>query len=105
MKEHLGRHVAYLFALEIGVPDDPVPSSQIHSHAGEAVVHRHCEAIAVDAAFVAKGQRERFAQRDSDVLDSVVFVDMQVALGLDMKVYRAVFCELLKHVIIERKTG
>ena len=46
----------------------------------ERLVHRHDEvAGAVDAAAVAERGRHRLAERDADVFDGVVLVDVEVA--------------------------
>src|SRR2546422_8014264 len=44
---------------------------------------------------------ERGAEREGGVLDGVVGVDVQVALGLDGEVEQAVPAELVEHVVVE----
>jgi hypothetical protein len=45
------------------------------------------------------------AQRDAHVLDRVVAVDMQVAIGLDLEVDQAVAGHLVEHVVEEPDAG
>jgi hypothetical protein len=45
------------------------------------------------------------AQHDAGVLDRVVHVDMQVALGLDLQVEAAVAREALQHMVVETDAG
>ena len=47
----------------------------------------------------------RLAEHDADVLDGVVRVDVQVALGLDHEVDHPVPCDLVEHVVEERHAG
>ena len=48
---------------------------------------------------------ERLAERDADVLDRVVRVDVQVALRLHVEVEHAVPRDLVQHVVEERHAG
>ena len=51
------------------------------------------------------GLVHRLAQRDADVLDRVVAVDMQVAIGLDVQVDQAVARDLVQHVVEKADAG
>ena len=62
-------------------------------------------AVAADARLVAERLGDRLAERDADVLDRVVRVDVQVALGLDLEVEHAVARDLVEHVVEERHAG
>ena len=61
--------------------DDRVrPAAEIDGRDGERLVHRHHEvAGAVDAAAVAERRRDGLAERDAEVLDRVVLIDVEVA--------------------------
>jgi hypothetical protein len=48
---------------------------------------------------------QRLAERDADILDRVVRVDMQVARGLDIEVDQAMAGNLVEHVIEEGDAG
>ena len=49
-------------------------------------VHRHHEvAGAIDAAAVAERLRHRFAERDADVFDGVMLIDVEVAGGASVR--------------------
>ena len=62
-------------------------------------------AVAADALLVAHGLVDRLAQRDAHVLDGVVAVDVQVALGLDVQVDQAMAGDLVEHVIEKTDAG
>ena len=49
--------------------------------------------------------RERLAERDADVLDGVVLIDVEVAVGLQLQVEGAVPREQLQHVVEEPDAG
>ena len=55
VEEHLGGNIAYLFAMELGIPHKPGTATEVECHLAEAVVHREAEAITADASLVAEG--------------------------------------------------
>ncbi len=55
--------------------------------------------VAADALLVPHRASQRLAQRDADVLDRVVRVDVQVALGLDLQIDEPVARDLVEHVV------
>jgi hypothetical protein len=59
----------------------------------------------LDARTVTPGLRQRLPEGDPGVLDGVVLVDLQVAVGVDGEVQATVAAELVEHVIEERDTG
>ena len=81
-------------------------AAEIHGHHRQRLVHRHHEvAGAVDALAVAERRQHRFPEHDADVLDGVVLIDVQVALGLQRQVEAAVPREQLQHVVEEADAG
>src|SRR6516225_4699343 len=58
-----------------------------------------------DAGFVAQRLLERLAERDGGVLDGVVRVDLDVALGPHGEVEAAVLAQLGQHVVEEGHAG
>ena len=79
---------------------------EIDGRDGQRLVHRHDEIPgAVDAALVAERLRHGFAERDAEVLDGVMLIDVEIALGLDPQVEAAVAREELQHVIEEPDAG
>ena len=103
--EHLGRHFAHLLTMELGVPDEPWTASEIQCHLAEAVVHRQTITISLDASLVAQRLEQAFAQGNARVLDGVVLVHVEVALGVDGEVHHAVLAYLLQHVVEEAESG
>ena len=55
--------------------------------------------------FLSPTAPEGLPQRDADVLDRVMGVDMQVALGADREVDHAVARDLVEHVVEKRHAG
>src|SRR6185295_14547076 len=62
-------------------------------------------AVAAQPLFVAHRLRHGLAQRDADVFDRVVAVDVQVALGDDLEVDQPVAGDLVEHVVEEADAG
>ena len=93
-------------ARELDVELEAGPPGQVHHRARQRLVERHVGVpVAAHALLVADRLGERLAQRDADVLDGVVRVDVQVALRGDLDVERAVARDLLEHVIEKRHAG
>lgn len=61
--------------------------------------------VTIEAALVAPGFGQCLAQRDADILDSVMRVDLQITLGFDFKVDQAMTRHLIEHVIEKRYAG
>ena len=62
-------------------------------------------AVARDARLVADGVTQGLAERDADILDGVVVVDVQVAGGLKAQVQQAVAGDVGEHVVEEADAG
>src|SRR5690606_10259424 len=90
-------------ARERHVPLQPGTSGEIDDDARERLVERNVGmAVATDALLVADRARDRLAERDADVLDRVVRVDVQVAFALDLQIDESVTRDLVEHVVEER---
>jgi hypothetical protein len=61
--------------------------------------------VAAQSLLVAESPGQRLAERDADILDRVVRVDMQVAAGLNHRGRSGRGGNLLKHVIEEGDAG
>ena len=83
MAEHLGRYISGFLTPELRVPFEIDPASEIHQDSGVAVVHREDETVAGYAEFLSKSSVYGFSKDDSDILNRVVFIDLQIALGID----------------------
>ena len=93
-------------ALERHVHDQAGPPGKIDHHARQRLVQRHVGvAVAADALLVADRLQHRLAERDADVFDRVVAVDVQVALGLDVQVDQAMAGDLVEHVVEKADAG
>ena len=101
-----GVECADLLGREIHVPDQEGPRRQIQRRAHLRIIHRQQEAaVTPDAALVAKRLRQRLTDGDAGILDRVVIVDMQVALGADGHVDQRMARQLVQHVIEKPDPG
>ncbi len=55
--------------------------------------------VTPDPLFVAQGLEQRLAERDADVLDGVMRIDLEVTLGLNLQIHQPVAGDLLQHVL------
>ena len=97
------RAARFTFEIDDGVR----PAAEIDGRDGQRLVHRHHEvAGAVDAALRSPSACEhRLAERDAEVLDGVVLIDVEIAGRLQRQVEAAVPREQLQHVIEEADAG
>ena len=76
---------------EVDVVDEERPARQVERDLHERFVERHLIGREpAHAGLVAERLLHRFAERDADVLDRVVGVDLEIALALDGQVHAAV---------------
>src|SRR5690554_5125341 len=91
----------------------PVDLDDRHRAAGEiqhgadlGLVHRYVGVtVTVDAALIANGFRQGFADHDPGIFHRVVLVDVQVAFAMNLEVKAAVHREGGQHVIKETNAG
>ncbi len=77
--------------------------AKVNRNPHENFVHREDEeAVAVHSRLVSDGLFHRLPEHNPDVLDGVVVVDVDVALGLQIQVEQPVPREELEHVVEER---
>ena len=87
-------------------PNEIGPARYVERGARQRLVHRQIGMrIAHDAVLVAQRLRHRLAQRDAAILDGVVLVDMQIALGAQGNVDARMAGELLQHVVEKADAG
>ena len=82
------------------------PAGHVDGGVRQRLVHRD-ERVAepADALLVAERLAERLAQHDRGVLDGVVSLDLDVALGVHRQVEARVAAERGQHVVVERDAG
>ena len=56
-------------------------------------------AVAAYALLVTDGLSESLSQRDANIFDRVMGIDMQIALGGDTDIHHAMACDLVQHVV------
>ena len=128
VRDHLGRQVADLLALELQVAAEVGARRDVEDGAREGLRARRqragsaCEragrrplvgarrgkthlvegrkasAVPPDALALAERLLERLAERDGAVLDRVVVVDLEVALALELERHLAVLGERVEHL-------
>ena len=82
------------------------PSGEIDHHARQRLVERHVGVtVAANADLVAERLLQRLPERDADVLDRVVRVDVEITLRADGEVDHPVAPDLVEHVVEERHAG
>src|SRR5271168_4148394 len=81
-------------------------AGDVDRDAGQRLVHRQ-QAVgpAGDAALLAERLAQGLAERDSDVLDRMVIVDVQVALRANVHVDQRMARQLIQHMIEETDAG
>lgn len=85
---------------------DEGASAEIHHSAREGFVHRHIRVpISCDAFSVTQGLGKGLSEGNAGILDGVVEVHFDVALGFDRQVREAVLCEQSQHVVQKRDSG
>ena len=62
-------------------------------------------AIARDAFAITQGFCKRLAQRDTDIFDAVVVINMYIAIAVDVKIEQPMTSNLFQHVLEERHFG
>ena len=104
--DQLDVEVADLRLLDAHVVDEERATGQVDDARHERLVERHRRlAEAPDAGLVAERLAKRLAERQPDVLDGVVVVDVEVARRLEREVEEPVAREYLEHVVQERDAG
>src|SRR5579863_2802422 len=102
----LSLEAAHPLLRDRNVVSEIAAAADIHHGRTQRLVQRdHRFAEAADAGAVAECLAKSAPQHDSDVLDRMMLVDMEVAARLDHEVEEAVACEALKHMVEERHAG
>src|SRR5690606_2967767 len=105
VRHELGRQLADALPRERALEDEIRPAAEIDRDLRVRLVHRQQETVPADAAFVAERALQRFAERERDVLDRMMLVDLEVAAALDLEREPAVLADLLEHVVEEADAG
>ena len=61
--------------------------------------------VAHDAAQVAQSLAQGLSERDADILDGVMLVDMQIAFGCDLDIHQRMARQLVEHVVEKADAG
>jgi hypothetical protein len=81
-------------------------AGEIESGRRETIVHGHQEiARAENSAFRAKGFLHGFTERNADIFDSVVLVNVEIAASGELEIQASVARDLFEHVIEETDAG
>ena len=92
--------LAHHCACEWHMPLEARTSGKIDHDPRQRFVQRDVRKTeAANAFLVADGTRDRLPKGDADILDRVVAIDVQIALGFDREIERAMAGDLIEHVI------
>jgi hypothetical protein len=93
-------------ACERHVEFEARPAREVDHDARQRLVERHVRmAVAADALAVADRLRDGLTERDADILDRVVIVDMRVAMRFDLEIDQTVSRDLVEHMVEKRHAG
>lgn len=80
------------------------PARQIDNRPAQCLVHRHHGfTVAIYPTFIAECLDEGLAERERDVFDGMMIVDLEIALTCNLQVEQPVFGEQFEHVFEKRK--
>ena len=100
--DQLAVELADLGRGKFGFEDKIGPPAEIDRATGQGLVHRQRKvAVAANAGPIAQGLPHGLPQADADVLDRVMLIDVQVALGLDHEIKGRMFGQKGEHVVEE----
>lgn len=103
--EQIDVKVAYGTLDELHVVIEARTTGKIQHHPGERLIKRNIRvAVAPDAGLVER-LIQRLTQRDANVLNRVMGIDVQIASRPDRQVNQPVARNLIEHVIKKRQTG
>jgi hypothetical protein len=101
-----GLEVANTLGADFAGDDAVWAAAEIDCGGGERFIHWHQKISgAEDAAFVADGFGDGFAERDAGVFHGVMLVDVEITRDFDREIERAVAGDEVKHVIEEADAG
>ncbi len=80
------------------------PPRTVERHPRQGFIQRHIGmTVTANPAFIAQRLLDCLAQGNADVLDGMMGVDMQIALGFDLKINQAMSGDLIEHVVEKRQ--
>ena len=84
----------------------PRPPGKVDDYPRQGFVERDIGmSVAAHSALGAKRFRESLTEGDTDILDGVMGVDVQIAGGLDLDIEHSVPRDLVQHVLQKRQAG
>jgi hypothetical protein len=96
----LGLEIADVLCDNAGLAYAVRPTTQIHCRRRERFIHGHKEvACAQDPALCPERFKHRLAQSNPGVLDGVMLIHIQVALGPECQIERAMSRDKVQHVV------
>src|SRR6185503_97120 len=94
--------IAHSVDLQLQIDDGMNSAAEIDCRDGERFIHGHDEVTGpVDSSTIAERARNGLAQGNADVFHGVMLIDVQVALGGEFQVERAMPGKQLEHVVKE----
>ena len=104
--EKLNGEIADLLRSDFGLNDAVRAAAKVNCGGGERLVHRHQEISSAENSFFgAQRSLHRFSERDANVFNGVVLVDVEVASGGDGEIEGPVASDEIEHMIEEADAG
>src|SRR5688572_31298031 len=105
MEKHFSRHLPYFLSFKFCIPYDPTAAAKINQHLGLGLIHRQCKTITFHTCFIGQGFSKCFTKRNSGIFNSMMFVNMQIAVYFYTKIYFPMPGNMFQHMIKESKAG
>ena len=105
MSHKFSRHFSHEFTGKFTLKSKVGAATQIDGHVSLGFIHGQDETITPQPAFITDRLFQSLTQRNSDVFNGVVFVDLKVTCTGDGEGDARIFCNLLKHMVKKAKPG
>jgi copper chaperone CopZ len=100
ISDELGLEISDDGYVNLIIDDVGNAAGEIHRSDGKRLVHCHYEiACAQNTFLISEGQGKGIPQRDSNILNGVMLVDVEVADTIELKVEAAVTRKELQHMV------
>jgi hypothetical protein len=104
--DQAGAQLADFWRVEMAVKDKVAPPANINSHQSQRFIHRHNSAAhAGDTAPVSQRLLQSASQNNTHILNRMVFINVQVAHGLNGQVKASMAGQSVQHVVKKTDAG
>jgi hypothetical protein len=104
--EQLSLQIAYVNNCDLLIVNQRRAAPEIYRNHGQRLIHGLEEiASAINASPISQCSSEEISEHDACVFDSVMLIDIEIAISLQFEIEAAMFAEQLEHVIQEADAG